>query len=213
MSASFAKTITEADIVLLAGASGDNNAVHINEEFALGPAFRGRIAHGMLTASVISAAIAPACLDRAPSISARACASRRLSVQVARLIRGQDRYRAALRAQDGFAGHLLGARRSPNPTTCLVQVTRTWNPKAASPFKNRLGLLHYLQLVCTDPRQHGLSVFKPEPTLQYRAKAPKLDWLLRQLPSRRSWSSRMPTSIRTDAFTRLAAKRGPSMRS
>lgn len=58
MSASFAKTITEADIVLFAGASGDNNAVHINEEFGQTTPFGGRIAHGMLTASVISAAIA-----------------------------------------------------------------------------------------------------------------------------------------------------------
>ena len=58
MCATFAKTITEADIVLFAGASGDNNAVHINEEFAQGTPFKGRIAHGMLTASVISAAIA-----------------------------------------------------------------------------------------------------------------------------------------------------------
>ena len=58
MSATFAKTITEADIVLFAGASGDNNAVHINEEFAQTTQFKGRIAHGMLTASVISAAIA-----------------------------------------------------------------------------------------------------------------------------------------------------------
>jgi len=58
MSASFSKTITEADIVLFAGASGDNNAMHINEEFAQTTAFKGRIAHGMLTASVISAAIA-----------------------------------------------------------------------------------------------------------------------------------------------------------
>jgi len=58
MCASFSKTITEADIVLFAGASGDNNAMHINEEFAQTTAFKGRIAHGMLTASVISAAIA-----------------------------------------------------------------------------------------------------------------------------------------------------------
>ena len=58
MSAVFAKTITEADIVLFAGASGDNNAMHINEEFAQSTPFKGRIAHGMLTASVISAAIA-----------------------------------------------------------------------------------------------------------------------------------------------------------
>ena len=58
MSATFAKTITEADIVLFAAASGDNNAIHINEEFAQTTQFKGRIAHGMLTASVISAAIA-----------------------------------------------------------------------------------------------------------------------------------------------------------
>ena len=58
MSASFAKTITEADIVLFAGVSGDNNAVHTNEEFAATTAFGGRIAHGFLTASVISAAVA-----------------------------------------------------------------------------------------------------------------------------------------------------------
>lgn len=58
MKATFSKTITEADIVLFAGVSGDNNAVHINQEFAQSTAFSGRIAHGMLTASVISAAIA-----------------------------------------------------------------------------------------------------------------------------------------------------------
>jgi 3-hydroxybutyryl-CoA dehydratase len=58
MSASFSKTITEADLVLFAGVSGDNNAMHVNEEFAAATSFGGRIAHGMLTASVISAAIA-----------------------------------------------------------------------------------------------------------------------------------------------------------
>ncbi len=58
MSATFSKTITEADIVLFAGVSGDNNAVHVNEEFAATTPFGGRIAHGFLTASVISAAVA-----------------------------------------------------------------------------------------------------------------------------------------------------------
>tara|TARA_R100000365_G_C2682566_1_gene27432 strand:+ start:219 stop:527 length:309 start_codon:yes stop_codon:yes gene_type:complete len=33
MTATFSKTITDADIVLFAGASGDNNAIHINDEF------------------------------------------------------------------------------------------------------------------------------------------------------------------------------------
>ena len=58
MCATFAKTITEADIVLFAAVSGDNNAIHTNEEFAATTIFKGRIAHGMLSASVISAAIA-----------------------------------------------------------------------------------------------------------------------------------------------------------
>ncbi|QUN31577.1 restriction endonuclease [Cupriavidus sp. KK10] len=50
-----------------------------------------------------------------------------------------------------------------------------------TPFKNHLGLLHYLRLLCTDPRPHGLGIFRPEPVSQYREKAPKLDWLLNQL--------------------------------
>jgi 3-hydroxybutyryl-CoA dehydratase len=58
MSAVFAKTITEADIVLFAAVSGDNNALHTNAEFAATTIFKSRIAHGMLSASVISAAIA-----------------------------------------------------------------------------------------------------------------------------------------------------------
>jgi SNF2-related domain/Restriction endonuclease/Helicase conserved C-terminal domain len=58
---------------------------------------------------------------------------------------------------------------------------RRKEPGHTTPFKNHLGLLHYLRLVCTDPRVHGLSVFKPEPMGDYRAKSPKLHWLLRQL--------------------------------
>jgi 3-hydroxybutyryl-CoA dehydratase len=58
MNASFAKTITEADIVMYSGVSGDTNAVHVNEEFALTTPFKGRIAHGMLSASLISAVLA-----------------------------------------------------------------------------------------------------------------------------------------------------------
>lgn len=52
-----ARTLTEADIVLFAGISGDTNPVHINQEFAAGTMFSGRIAHGMLTASFISTVI------------------------------------------------------------------------------------------------------------------------------------------------------------
>ena len=54
MTASYAKTITETDIVLFAGISGDVNPVHLNHEFAAQTQFEGTIAHGMLTASLIS---------------------------------------------------------------------------------------------------------------------------------------------------------------
>jgi 3-hydroxybutyryl-CoA dehydratase len=55
MSAEIAKTITDADIVLFAGVSTDMNAVHLDEEFGRTTAFGGRIAHGMLSASLLSA--------------------------------------------------------------------------------------------------------------------------------------------------------------
>jgi 3-hydroxybutyryl-CoA dehydratase len=57
MTALFAKTVTEADIVLFAGISGDINPVHLNHEFATETMFEGRIAHGMLTAGFISTVI------------------------------------------------------------------------------------------------------------------------------------------------------------
>ena len=55
MSAVFSKTVTEADIVLFAGVTGDTNPVHLDEEFAKPTMFKGRIAHGMLTAGFVSA--------------------------------------------------------------------------------------------------------------------------------------------------------------
>ena len=57
MSAEIAKTITDADIVLFGGISLDSNAVHMDEEFGKTTMFGGRIAHGMLSASLISAVL------------------------------------------------------------------------------------------------------------------------------------------------------------
>lgn len=54
MSASYAKTVTEADVILFAGISGDNNPMHINEEFASQTQFKSRIVHGMFMAGLIS---------------------------------------------------------------------------------------------------------------------------------------------------------------
>jgi len=57
MSDVFGRTITDADIVTFAGVSGDTNPVHLNDEYAKKTQFGSRIAHGMLTASLISTVI------------------------------------------------------------------------------------------------------------------------------------------------------------
>jgi 3-hydroxybutyryl-CoA dehydratase len=54
MSDVFSKTITEADLLLFAGVSGDTNPIHLDEDFASRTMFESRIAHGMLTASLVS---------------------------------------------------------------------------------------------------------------------------------------------------------------
>ena len=53
----YGKTITDADIVMFSGISGDINPVHLNHEFASETVFEERIAHGMLTASFISTVV------------------------------------------------------------------------------------------------------------------------------------------------------------
>ncbi len=52
--ASFSKTVTEGDICLYAGISGDFNPAHMNAERAREGMFGQRIAHGMLSAGFIS---------------------------------------------------------------------------------------------------------------------------------------------------------------
>ena len=54
MTASFTKTITETDVYLFAGISGDFNPLHMNEEYAKTTAFGTRIAHGALPQSLIA---------------------------------------------------------------------------------------------------------------------------------------------------------------
>jgi acyl dehydratase len=56
--ASFSKQVEETDIQMFSAVSGDVNPVHLDEKFAAGTMFKGRIAHGMLTGAVISAALA-----------------------------------------------------------------------------------------------------------------------------------------------------------
>ena len=55
---SYSKTLTESDLILFATVSGDVNPVHLDNEFAEKSIFKERIAHGMWSASLISATLA-----------------------------------------------------------------------------------------------------------------------------------------------------------
>ena len=55
--AEISKTLSDSDIYLYAGITGDFNPAHLNEEYAKKTFFKTRIAHGMLTASFVSAPI------------------------------------------------------------------------------------------------------------------------------------------------------------
>jgi 3-hydroxybutyryl-CoA dehydratase len=56
--AEFGKTISESDIYLYAGITGDFNPAHVNHVYAESTFFKTRIAHGMLSAGLISAVLA-----------------------------------------------------------------------------------------------------------------------------------------------------------
>ncbi|WP_028449096.1 MaoC family dehydratase [Chitinibacter tainanensis] len=73
LSAEYRKTLTETDVVLFAGLTGDNNPMHIDAEFAGQTRFGERIVHGMLTASFLSTVIGmhlpgPGCIYMAQNI-------------------------------------------------------------------------------------------------------------------------------------------------
>lgn len=56
-SATYERTVTDKDIRTFAEVSGDDNPVHLDEDFAKASMFKGRIAHGMLAASFISTTV------------------------------------------------------------------------------------------------------------------------------------------------------------
>ncbi len=77
MTAVYAKTVTDADIVMFAGISGDTNPVHLDAHFAGQTVFKGRVAHGMLSASFISAVLGtrlpgPGCIYLSQNLKFRA---------------------------------------------------------------------------------------------------------------------------------------------
>lgn len=76
-SAEFTKVFSEEDVFLFAGITGDRNPVHTSKEFAAKTRFKERIAHGLLTAGTISAAIGmklpgPGCLLESQTLKFKA---------------------------------------------------------------------------------------------------------------------------------------------
>jgi len=77
MEASYAKTITDEDVLAFADLSGDVNPVHLSDEFAAGTIFKKRIAHGFLTGSLFSTVLGtklpgPGCIYLSQSMKFRA---------------------------------------------------------------------------------------------------------------------------------------------
>jgi 3-hydroxybutyryl-CoA dehydratase len=76
MSASYFHTLTEADVIDFADLTGDHNPLHLDEAFAKKTRFKGRITHGMLTAAILSTAVAimpgPGTIYLSQSLSFRA---------------------------------------------------------------------------------------------------------------------------------------------
>ncbi|MCV2402813.1 MaoC family dehydratase [Marinomonas sp. C2222] len=76
-SVEYRKTVTQADVQAFADVTGDTNPVHLDEEYAATTSFGKPIAHGMLTAGFISAAIGtqlpgPGCIYLEQSLKFRA---------------------------------------------------------------------------------------------------------------------------------------------
>ena len=77
MEASYAKHISEGDIQSFADISGDTNPVHMSHEYASQTVFKERIAHGILTASLVSTVLGtklpgPGCIYISQSLNFRA---------------------------------------------------------------------------------------------------------------------------------------------
>jgi len=77
MSASYSRVVTSEDIISFSEVSGDKNPVHLDADYAAGTMFKERIAHGILTASYISAVIGmelpgPGCIYISQSLKFKA---------------------------------------------------------------------------------------------------------------------------------------------
>lgn len=72
-SSTFRKTVGEADIFAFCGITGDFNPIHVDEEFAKHTRWQGRIAHGMLVASMVTQTLSSLLGEGAVHVSQEVC--------------------------------------------------------------------------------------------------------------------------------------------
>lgn len=129
----FSKTVTDADISLFAGVTGDTNPVHLNQEFAETTMFKGRIAHGMLCAGLISAVLGtklpgPGCIYVGQNLSFKA------PVKIGDTVCAQVTVREILAAKRRVVFQtqcLVGERVVVDGEAILLVTSRASLPKAA----------------------------------------------------------------------------------
>lgn len=66
-------------------------------------------------------------------------------------------------------------------STAIESYRKRKTSDSIGPFNNHLGLLHYLRLICSDPKPQGLSNFSPVSYEKYSKEAPKIKWLIDKL--------------------------------
>ena len=110
LAAELSKTVTETDVVLFAGITGDFNPAHMNEIEARASRFGGRIAHGMLSAGFISAVLGtrlpgPGCIYLSQSLKftapVRIGDTVTARAEVVEVVKRRVRLATTCRTQDG----------------------------------------------------------------------------------------------------------------
>jgi 3-hydroxybutyryl-CoA dehydratase len=110
--ATLSKTITEADVLAYAGVSLDGNPVHLDDQAAREAGFDGRIAHGMLSAGLISAVLG----TRLPGPGA-------IYLRQSLNFRAPVRIGQTVRAVAEITDLKAASRRATPRTTCMVEET------------------------------------------------------------------------------------------
>jgi 3-hydroxybutyryl-CoA dehydratase len=138
-SASHSKAFSEKDLRLFAEATHDDNPVHLDEEYAHSTPFKGRVVHGMLTASLVSTVLAkslpgPGCIYMTQTI--RFCSPVRIGETVTAIVtvKSVDREKKRILAD---AVCRVGDRTVVEGTALFMAERRPASPGAQAAYSSR----------------------------------------------------------------------------